>query len=50
VENDDKSSGFCWQQTGETADEKEFEFTWKSTTNEAKHTKTGQWLVNLASG
>jgi len=50
VENDDKSSGFCWQQTRETADEKELEYTWKSTINEAKHAKTGKWLVNLASG
>jgi len=50
VENDDKSSGFCWQQTRETADEKELEYSWKSTIIEAKYAKTGKWLVNLAIG
>lgn len=51
VENDDQSSGFCWQQTRETAaDEKELEYTWKSTIDDLKHSKTGKWLVNVASG
>ena len=42
VENDDQSSGFCWQQARETADEKEVEYTWKSTIDELKHAKTGK--------
>ena len=50
VENDDQSSGFCWPQSCETADEKELEYTWKSTIDELKHSKTGKWLVNVASG
>ena len=51
VENDDQSSGFCWQQTRETAaDEKELEYSWKSKIEELKPTKTGKWLVNVASG
>lgn len=49
VENDDQSSGFCWQQARETADEKELEYTWKSIMDEVKHAKTGKWLVNVAS-
>lgn len=49
VENDDKSSGFCWQHTLDTAVEKEY--TWKATIEfEAKHLKAGKWLVNLTSG
>ena len=49
VENDDKSGGFCWQQTRDTADEKEY--TWKATLEfEAKHVKAGKWLVNLRNG
>lgn len=52
VENDDQSStsGFCWQEARETADEKELEYTWKSTIDELKLPKTGKWLVNEASG
>lgn len=42
VENDDQSSGFCWQQARdrETADEKEHVYVWKSITDEVKHAKT----------
>ena len=43
VENDDKSSGFnCWQQTQDTVDKKELEYTWESTIDEAKHAKAGK--------
>ena len=49
VENDDKSSGFCWQ-TRDTAEEKKLEYTLESTIREAKHVKASTLLVNLASG
>lgn len=52
VENDDKSSGFCWQETltRDTAEEKKLEYTLESTVREAKHVNAGTLLVNLASG